>query len=370
MPIPPFVSDIFYSVQNEDVASELAVVEQIGRSEQRVLLIASGGENVLGLLCQPEIAHVDAVDLSLAQIQLCRLRCAAAQQLSRDEQLALLGCDPTRAGPVGVTDRWALYDRLRPTLPTEACDFWDARRTEEIAFGVHHVGRNDCLMQDLVAALAEVGIAPLQDNPASIDATRWLDAYTQVLTPAHLQRCFGFPNPAVAARLAALSPHLAAQHLRALRQPEAGRNPYVTTVFGGGYATTAGEVGLPRYLQHDGQVALRRLGIDTRLALHHGNLLTLMPQLAAQGGHYDLISLSNIADWMDEAQVRELVEASRTCLRPGGGLLLRAANPEAPIRSAVAAALASHPALDAVLPVIERGPWFRTLVVGFRHGSP
>jgi S-adenosylmethionine:diacylglycerol 3-amino-3-carboxypropyl transferase len=297
------------------------------------------------------------------------LRCLAVQHLSRDEQLTLLGCDPARAGRVGTAERWVLYDQLRPALPADTRTFWDARRADEIAFGVHHVGRNDCLMQDLVAALAEVGIAPLQDDPATIDPTRWLDAYARVLTPEHLQRRFGFPNSTVAMRLAALTPHLATQHLHALRQPDSGRNPYVTTVFAGSYAT-AGEAGLPRYLQHDGQAALRLLEVDTRLALHHGNLLLLMPQLAAQGGHYDLISLSNIADWMDEAQVRGLVEASRACLRPGGALLLRAANPEAPIRSAVTAALGIDSALDRALPTIERGPWFRTVVAGFRQGSP
>jgi hypothetical protein len=31
MPIPPFVSDIFYSIQNEDANSELAILQHIGR---------------------------------------------------------------------------------------------------------------------------------------------------------------------------------------------------------------------------------------------------------------------------------------------------------------------------------------------------
>jgi S-adenosylmethionine:diacylglycerol 3-amino-3-carboxypropyl transferase len=109
------------------------------------------------------------------------------------------------------------------------------------------------------------------------------------------------------------------------------------------------------------------LGIDRRLALHHGNLLTQMPQLVAQGGPYDLISLSNIADWMDGAQIRSLVESACACLRPGGALLIRAANPEAPVRPAVTAMMESDPALDVRLSQIERGPWFRMVVAGFRR---
>lgn len=367
MPIPPFVSDIFYSVQNEDVNTELAVLQQIGRSGQRVLMIASSGENVLGILCQPEVASIDAVDLSPAQIQLCALRGAAVQHLSRDEQLTLLGCDPALAGVAGTAERLARYAQLRPALSIDVREYWDTRRDDEIAFGVHHVGRNDCLMQDLVAALSEAGIAPLHDNPAAIDDGQWAAAYARVLMPEHLQLRFSFPNPGVAARLAGLAPHLAANHLWALRQPGAAHNPYVTTVFAGSYAIDDGEAGLPCYLQHDGQAALRALGISSRLALHQGNLLARMPQLAAQGGAYDLISLSNIADWMDEVQVQSLVAASCACLKPGGALLIRAANPAAPVRPAIVAAMDVDPALNARLPAIERGPWFRTVAAGFRQ---
>lgn len=367
MPIPPFLSDVFYSVQNEDVNTERAILEYAGRSNQRVLMIASAGENVLGLLCRPEVAWIDAIDLSLAQVQLCTLRSAAVQLFNRDEHLLFLGCDPALAGTTGAAERLALYARLRPALAANTRAFWDARRDDEIAFGVHHVGRNDCLMQDLVAALGEAGIAPLHDDPATIDDMQWIAAYARVLTPDHVQRRFSFPNPGVAARLAALAPHLAANHLWALRQPSAAHNPYVTTVFAAGYAIAAGETGLPRYLQQSGQATLRALGISSRLALHQGNLLTLLPQLAAQGGAYDLISLSNIADWMDETQIQSLVAASCASLKPGGALLIRAANPAAPVRPAVVAAMDVDPALDARLPAIERGPWFRTVVTGFRQ---
>lgn len=369
MPIPPFASDLFYTVQNEDVRSELVLVRRLGRPSQRVLMIASAGENILGLLCQQEVEHIDAADLSLAQIQLCALRCVAAEQLSRDEQLALLGCDLARAGAAGAAERLALYERLRPALPEEARSFWDARRDAEIAFGVHHVGRNDCLMQDLATALAERGIHPLRDDPAAIDEETWAAAYRRTLTPEHLQYRFGFPNPAVAARLAALAPHLAAQHLRALRAPDAARNPYVTTVFRGGYADEAGDDGYPPYLQRAGQASLRELGITPRLGLHQGDLIALMPRLAAQGGAYDLISLSNIADWMAPPQLAALVEAACACLTPGGALLLRAANPDAPIGAAVSATMATDPACDAELLASERGPWFRTIAAGFHQAD-
>ncbi len=152
--------------------------------------------------------------------------------------------------------------------------------------------------------------------------------------------------------------------LSALRQPDAARNPFVTTVFAGAYAD--GEEGLPLYLQHASQVLLRNLGIRDRLRLHAGNMIELMAPLAERHGPFDLISISNITDWMNDEQFRGVVRAAIPCLRPGGALLARAANSAAPIRGVIASEMQLLPDLDAALPAIERGPWFRTLAVGLR----
>jgi hypothetical protein len=58
--------------------------------------------------------------------------------------------------------RLALYDRIRPWLPEEARTFWDARREGDLAFGVHHVGRNDVGMHDMQERLRTAGFTPLQ----------------------------------------------------------------------------------------------------------------------------------------------------------------------------------------------------------------
>ncbi len=94
---PPFRSVLSYSVQNEDYATELAVLRQCDRgAPQRVLLIASSGENALSLLTHESVAEVCAVDINPAQVQLCELRRTASEQLTRDEQLRLLCADGSR----------------------------------------------------------------------------------------------------------------------------------------------------------------------------------------------------------------------------------------------------------------------------------
>jgi S-adenosylmethionine-diacylglycerol 3-amino-3-carboxypropyl transferase len=143
MDTPQFDSDIFYSVQNEDYQTELAVLRRREHTAPlRVLMIASSGENVLSLLTDDRIGSIDALDINPAQLHLCELRRTALHQLERDEQLRLVGADPSRKREEDEVMRLALYNRMRAWLPEDARAFWDARCEREVAFGVHHVGRN------------------------------------------------------------------------------------------------------------------------------------------------------------------------------------------------------------------------------------
>ena len=66
----------------------------------------------------------------------------------------------------------------------------------------------------------------------------------------------------------------------------------------------------------------------------------------------------------DTSAVRALDD--RSCLAPGGALLARTATGSAMIREVMETGMATDPAFDAKLLEVERGPWFRTIAVGFR----
>lgn len=358
---PPFKSDIFYSVQNEDYQTELAVLNHLQNGAvRRVLMIASSGENVLSLLTQEIIASIDAVDLNPAQIHLCQLRRTALEHLTRDEQFGLLGVDSL----TDEAERLALYDRVCPHLPESTRTFWDTRRERELAFGLHHVGRNDVMMHDIQAGLHTAGFAPLQRPLSDAELPVWQSIYTELFTPAYVVELFSFPE-ALAAKFSSLAYLLGDCHFHALRQPQPEHNPYITTVFANAYAAAAGEDGFPLYLQEQGQTALRRLGTRERLRLHAGNLLEQMPMLAAAYGPYDLISLSNIADWLNETQFGAVVAQAKACLNPGGALLARTATGQPMIQQVMAQHLHTDSSFNQELAHIERGPWFRTIAVGF-----
>jgi hypothetical protein len=67
---PAFRSDLFYSVQNEDYRTELAVLKRVHRGAPlRVLMVASAGENPLSVLADPMVGEVHAVDTNPAQVE-------------------------------------------------------------------------------------------------------------------------------------------------------------------------------------------------------------------------------------------------------------------------------------------------------------
>jgi hypothetical protein len=285
--------------------------------------------------------------------------------LTRAEQLRLFGADPAIPRPAGESERLALYDHLRPHLTEAGQVFWDDRRDRDIAFGLQHVGRNDVGMHDIQERLHAAGFNPLQQPLTDQDVSTWAAIYTDLMTPVYIRDLFGLPSETLAARIAALAGHLGTAHAHALQQPHPEHNPYLTTVFANSYATAAGEAGLPLYLQEQGQTALRRLGAQERLRLHPGNLLEQMTPLAAVHGPFDLISLSNIADWMSETQFEATVIQAQKCLQPGGALLARMAADD----FAMAPVLSQHLQVDnefnAELLRVERGPWWRAVVAGF-----
>lgn len=363
---PPFQSDLFYSVQNEDYQTELAILQRIYRSSSlKILMVASSGENALSLLTQDFVAELYAVDINVAQLHLCELRRTATEYLTRDEQLLLLGADPATVNSMGASRRIELYQHLASRLPGASRTFWDSCQDRDIAFGVQHVGRNEVLMHDLQNQLQAAGFAPLQRPLVDEELSAWKKVYWDLMTPTYIRDVFGLSSEGLAARIAGIAGYLGECHFRALQEADANRNPYLTTVFTNCYATVAGEEGLPLYLQKHGWAALRDLGTQ-RLHLLSGSIFEQMHVLADTQGRFDLISISNIADWMSDEQFRAMVAQARDCLNNGGALLARTGTGSSMTLEIMGQYLQADVEFNNQLSRIERGPWFRTIAVGFR----
>jgi S-adenosylmethionine:diacylglycerol 3-amino-3-carboxypropyl transferase len=364
---PPFRSDLAYAVQNEDYRTELAALARIHRGAPlRVLMVASSGENALSLLTDERVGGVDAVDINPAQLHLCALRCAALEALDRDDQLRLFGASPDHLRASDAAARGALYDRVRVRLPDTTLAYWDGRRDRDLAFGVQHVGRNDVLMHDVQDRLRAAGFAPLARMPEDRELLAWRAVYEGLMTPPYVRELFGLPSEGLAARISGIAGRIGECHLRALQQPDAARNYFVTTALANAYAAAAGDDGVPACLSERGQSVLRRRGVAQRLRLHVGSIFDLAEALAAAHGRFDLISISNIADWMSDDQFAAIVARMQPCLAAGGALLARTATGSRMIADVLARSMRTDDALNAALARVERGPWFRTIGAGFR----
>jgi S-adenosylmethionine-diacylglycerol 3-amino-3-carboxypropyl transferase len=366
---PAFRSDVFYSVQNEDYRTELAVLEQLSRpGSVRVLMVASSGENALSVLAARPRAEIHAVDTNPAQVHLVELRRTAAQALPLDAHLRLLGAGDEPPGALHASGRLAEYDRVRDQLPAETRTYWDARRDEDVAFGLHFVGRNDVLMRAVGRAVGARGFAPLERALRDDELPAWTAAYAEVMTVSYFRDTFGIPTEAGAQKLAGLAVRTAACHFRALQATWPRPDYFLTTVFGARYAD--GDEGVPAYLSERGYASLRQPGVLARLHLHVGSLFDQAERLARDGGPFDLISLSNIVDWLDDAELARVTARLGAFLTPGGAVLARSASGTRAVSEIMSHHLETRPALDEALAGVERGPWFRAVAVGFRaHGG-
>lgn len=370
MDSPGFRSELFYSVQNEDYRTELAVLRHLRRPGRlRVLMVASAGENPLSVLAEYPDADVHAVDTNAAQVHLCELRRVAVAHLARQEHLQLLGADGSAPGAAGAAPRLRLYETVRQHLPAPSRLFWDERRERELAFGVHFVGRNDVLMREIQNRLRVAGFTPFARSLHDDDLAAWQRAYGEVMTVPYFLHTFGLPSAAAAEKLAGLAPRVAECHFRALQEPDPDQNYFLTTAFENRYAHAAGEEGFPAYLQASGYRALREPETLDRLHLHVGSIFDRAKLLVIASGTFDLISISNIADWMDDRQFGEVVGQMRECLTSGGALLARTATGSRMIIDVMSRLLPSPNGCGDELARVERGPWFRTVAAGFRSSQ-
>ncbi len=102
------------------------------RPGQKILSIASGGDNSLALLTtKPEL--VLAVDLSPAQLYVVELKMLAIRYLDDQDLLAFLGFRPSEK-------RLAVYQSLRSALSEQAKAFWDSQ-PNAIKDGIIHSGK-------------------------------------------------------------------------------------------------------------------------------------------------------------------------------------------------------------------------------------
>ena len=305
------------------------------RPGDRVLSIASAGDNALALLA--EGAEVVAVDLSPAQLACLALRVAAFRTLDHDGVLALVG---VRAG-----DRAALYARCRPALDADARRFWDAR-PEAVAHGVGEGGKFERYLRVFrrrVLPLAQPRrcVAALMAGGGTVEERRaWYDRAWD--TPRWRLLFRVFASRFVLGRMGRdpsffdhVEGRVADRLMRRVRDAvtatDPAENPYLAWILTGERAGTWGEA-LPRYLRPDTFDAVRE-GLD-RITWRCAALEDVLAE--AGPGTFSQYNLSDVFEYVDPAHADALFARLADVGRPGARLaywnLLADRRPSAALR--------------------------------------
>jgi S-adenosylmethionine-diacylglycerol 3-amino-3-carboxypropyl transferase len=125
-------------------------------ADDDVLSICSAGCNVLALLAQGP-RSITAVDLNPLELALLELKIAAIRSLSCEETAELVGETPSNR-------RLALYEQVKSQLSVEAQALWDAR-SAIIESGIVREGR----LEQYFAAFARRRLPQVWDDSLAVD---------------------------------------------------------------------------------------------------------------------------------------------------------------------------------------------------------
>lgn len=131
-----------FGISQEDPLTECNILDI--QSKDHVLCVASAGEMPLSLLCLHPGVKITAVDISVAELKLCRLKMLSAMQLPfplNGEFLGYANADKKRRGEIYL-------DQLEPKLPKVDRDFWK-QNLQAIENGVVNYGRFEIYIKNL-----------------------------------------------------------------------------------------------------------------------------------------------------------------------------------------------------------------------------
>lgn len=308
---------------------------------ERLLSVAAAGDNALAMLVL-DPAEVVAADLSEAQLNCLALRLEAIPRLSHAEFLTLMG-----ARAAAPRDRVRLLQRALVAAPDPLAAFWQARAGEVGRFGAGGVGKFEGYFRlfaryilplaqprDVAEALFEPRepLARKVFYAAKFDTWRWRLFMRAFFSRAAMAR-LGRDKAFFAHVESSVADHVMARVRHALTELDPEDNPFLHWIVTGRHGAA-----LPLAWRGEHYDTIRAR-LD-RITPHLGAIETA-PISGAAGAN-----LSDIFEYMSEAETADALEKTVALMRPGARLVYW--NMMAPRRGAVL-----RPDLLAPLPEIE-----------------
>lgn len=319
---------IRYSQCWEDADLLLSVIA--GTKAKRILSIASAGDNTLSLLCHsPEsVQEVIAIDFSPAQLSLLELKIACFKALTWPETLQFLGAGRQGQGALWLPElikarrqRRALYRRLRAHL-SEGCRRYFDDKFLDISRGIMHMGKLEgyfTMFRKLVLpavhgkATVEVLLKPKGLNAQAL----FYEKHWNSPSYRFLSRLF-FSTPVLGLlgrerqffehaedSLSAFVTGCVARHFSS---GQVFANPYLSYILRGRF-----DGALPHYLREENFETIK--ANLHKITLKSGSLQSILQELLAEmksnegefaANKIDVFNVSDVFEYMDETQTREL----------------------------------------------------------------
>ncbi len=281
-----------------------------------VLCICSAGDNALSLLTTAPAA-ITAIDLSMPQLHLAALKKAAFQTLDYCTLLLFLA----DASLQNRLARRSAYTRVRPALPPDAAQFWDAR-LPIVEAGVVEAGK----FERYFAAFRKYFLPLVHTRKTVEDLLRpksteeqqafykrhWANRRWRLLMNLFFSRFvlgrYG-RDPAFLAHVKIpVSEFIRGQAERHLQSEASTRNPFLRRIFTGSYGNC-----LPHYLRRESFDAIRQ---------HLDNLHFCITGAAEamEAKPYSAYALSNIFEYMSPEDFAAFAARAAPHISPGARL--------------------------------------------------
>lgn len=319
--VPPVAvrdNPVQFAVVREDPAIERAVIDRT--AARGALLVASGGCTVLSLAVERPGLSLTAFDANPAQIDLVRRKLGALREGLRDPELWSVGVDE---GLNACGNFESLFRALRRFLE----DLVVPREELLAAFE----GRRD------FAATAR-RLVTHRIWPVAFEAHFGDDLLREMFGQAAIQHAPPGSYPA----------HFRAAFERGLGRADARKNPFLQHLLLGHYVGAPAPG--PEYL------ARPFTGADPELV--HGTL-TDVPDLE----RFDVISLSNVTDWMSREETVALARDLDERAAPGTFVIVRMLAASLPLADALGPAWRPDPELSRSLLARDRSLFYSDLLI-------
>ena len=287
-------SPLQFAIVREDASAELALLpDRSPEARPAALLVASGGCSALAIASARPDVELTLLDLNPAQLEHTRRKWHALAEHGPGtaERARLFGVqrdDPSSLSGSGNFE--ALWRGLRAVL-------------DDLVLGA----------ADRRALLAdESGAPPLS---AMLESKWWPVAFELFFSDRYLETMFG-PDATQHAERGSYPAYFRAVIERGLARPDRAQNGWLHQVLLGHWLETS----VPAYLRAPAPAPLRREQLVCAAMID-----------APRFDRFDLVSLSNLFDWMDARGVEAIATRLERECRPGTRVLVRQLNNRTPI---------------------------------------